>query len=508
MDARDKIVKLEELPELLKEHRKAGQKVILCHGVFDLLHPGHIKHIEAAKKNGDILVVTITPDEYVNKGPHRPVFDELYRAETIGALEKVNYVAINKWPSAVHTIELLTPDIYVKGSDYKNPDEDITGEIANENKAIAKVGGRIIYTDEETFSSSKIINENLHLISDEAKKFISGLKNRYSQGEILGTLNSLQDLKVTIVGEAIIDEYIYGDTIGKSSKDPHLVLRQKNIEIHLGGSLAIANQVAEFCGDVTLVTYLGDRESYEELIKEKLNPDIITKFIYKTDSPTIVKKRIIDDYFFHKLIEIYTINDEDLSKKQEKELIEILDAQLDESDAVLVCDYGHGLISENTINSLSKTKTHLAVNVQSNAGNFGYNFISKYPRAELVTVDESELRLENRNKFGDVEDLLENVYEKMDYGQIIVTRGANGSSAFSRETGHIKAPALAGNIVDRMGAGDTFFSLSSLLSARGVPLEIVSFIGNAVGALAVKIVGNKEPITKISLKKTLISLLK
>ncbi|MCH7955179.1 MAG: adenylyltransferase/cytidyltransferase family protein [Candidatus Marinimicrobia bacterium] len=508
MEARDKIVELEELPNLLEEHRKAGQKVVLCHGVFDLLHPGHIKHIEAAKKNGDILVVTITPDEYVNKGPLRPVFDELHRAETIGALEKVNYVAINKWPSAVQTIELLTPDIYVKGSDYKNPEEDITGEIANENDAIAKVGGKIIYTDEETFSSSKIINENLRVFSKEAKNFISGLKKRYSQREILGTLNRLQDLKVTIVGEAIIDEYIYGDTIGKSSKDPHLVLKQKNIEIHLGGSLAIANQVAEFCGEVTLLTYLGDKESYEELIRKKLNPNVKTKFIYKTDSPTIVKKRIIDDYFFHKLIEIYSINDEELNERQEKELIDIIDEQIDKSDTLLVCDYGHGLISENTINSLCKTKTHLAVNVQSNAGNYGYNFISKYPKANIVTVDESELRLENRNKYGEIKDLLENVYEKMDYGQIIVTRGANGSSAFSKETGHIKAPALAGNIVDRMGAGDTFFSLSSLLSAKGVPLEIVSFIGNAVGALAVKIVGNKEPITKILLKKTLISLLK
>ena len=266
--------------------------------------------------------------------------------------------------------------------------------------------------------------------------------------------------------------------------------------------------MAEFCGEVTLLTYLGDKESYEELIRKKLNPNVKTKFIYKTDSPTIVKKRIIDDYFFHKLIEIYSINDEELNERQEKELIDIIDEQIDKSDTLLVCDYGHGLISENTINSLCKTKTHLAVNVQSNAGNYGYNFISKYPKANIVTVDESELRLENRNKYGEIKDLLENVYEKMDYGQIIVTRGANGSSAFSKETGHIKAPALAGNIVDRMGAGDTFFSLSSLLGAKGVPLEIVSFIGNAVGALAVKIVGNKEPITKILLKKTLISLLK
>ena len=117
---------------LLGQEQTKGKKVILCHGVFDLLHIGHIRHFEEAKKRGDILAVTTTPDHFVNKGPGRPVFNEGLRAEAIASLDCVDYVAINQWPTAVETIHLLSPDYYVKGSDYSNPAEDRTGGIALE----------------------------------------------------------------------------------------------------------------------------------------------------------------------------------------------------------------------------------------------------------------------------------------------------------------------------------------------------------------------------------------
>ena len=91
----------------------------MCHGVFDLLHLGHIKHFEEAKKYGDILVVTITPNKYVSKGPNRPVFNTNQRMEAIASLETVDYVSENKWRDAVETIKLLKPNVYCKGPDYK-----------------------------------------------------------------------------------------------------------------------------------------------------------------------------------------------------------------------------------------------------------------------------------------------------------------------------------------------------------------------------------------------------
>src|SRR5437016_229254 len=117
--ARDKIKPLAELARLSKSLRAKGKKVVQCHGVFDLLHIGHIRHFEQAKKLGDVLVVTLTRDPYVNKGPHRPVFAQDLRAEAIAALGCVDYVALNETPMAVEAIKSLKPHFYVKGSDYK-----------------------------------------------------------------------------------------------------------------------------------------------------------------------------------------------------------------------------------------------------------------------------------------------------------------------------------------------------------------------------------------------------
>ena len=108
---RNKIRGIEELARVLESVRGEGNKVIHCHGVFDLLHIGHIRHFEQAKKLGDVLVVTLTQDRYVNKGPSRPVFNEDLRAEAIAALDCVDYVAINRWPMAIETIGLLRPEL-------------------------------------------------------------------------------------------------------------------------------------------------------------------------------------------------------------------------------------------------------------------------------------------------------------------------------------------------------------------------------------------------------------
>ena len=154
----DKIKDVEELAEVIDSLRANNKKIVHCHGVWDLLHVGHVRHFEQARGLGDVLVVTVTPDKYVNKGPHRPAFNEDLRAEAVAALDCVDSVAINRWPTAVQTIELLKPDIYVKGSDYKDANKDYTGKITEEEAAIKAVGGEIAFTDDITFSSSSLIN--------------------------------------------------------------------------------------------------------------------------------------------------------------------------------------------------------------------------------------------------------------------------------------------------------------------------------------------------------------
>ncbi len=118
-----KIMSLEELKHTIAAHKKNRKKIVHCHGVFDLIHPGHIRHLAAAKKEGDILVVTVTADPFVRKGPGRPVFNEHLRAETLATMSLVDYVAVNHAPTAVNCIRLLKPDVYVKGQDYRGKDK-------------------------------------------------------------------------------------------------------------------------------------------------------------------------------------------------------------------------------------------------------------------------------------------------------------------------------------------------------------------------------------------------
>ena len=104
---KQKIQNIENLEILFSKLKSEGKKIVHCHGVFDLLHVGHIKHFKEAKTFGDILVVSITPDEFVNKGPGRPVFTTSLRLEALAALQSVDYVVANNLPSAEEIIKSI-----------------------------------------------------------------------------------------------------------------------------------------------------------------------------------------------------------------------------------------------------------------------------------------------------------------------------------------------------------------------------------------------------------------
>src|SRR3990172_3461694 len=153
-----KILNLEALALKVEALKAEGKKIVHCHGCFDLMHPGHIKYFQAAKKMGDVLIVTVTPDRYVDKGPDRPVFNQELRAESIAALECVDFVAVNRWPTAEETLRLLRPDYYVKGQEFEKL-KDKTGKIQKEYEVIKEIGSEIRFTQEIVFSSTKLLKQ-------------------------------------------------------------------------------------------------------------------------------------------------------------------------------------------------------------------------------------------------------------------------------------------------------------------------------------------------------------
>lgn len=153
-----KILELEDLAARLGRKKAAGKRIVLCHGCFDLMHPGHIKHLQEAAGMGDVLVVTVTPDAYVDKGEGRPAFGQKLRAESLAALECVDFVAVNRWPTARETIRLLRPDIFVKGREFEEL-KDPTGKLGGEYQAVRESGGEIRFTHGEAFSSTALLNK-------------------------------------------------------------------------------------------------------------------------------------------------------------------------------------------------------------------------------------------------------------------------------------------------------------------------------------------------------------
>src|SRR5436309_887814 len=203
MDTGNKIKPVDDLAKTVADLRAQGKKIVHCHGVFDLLHIGHIKHLEAARKIGDLLVVTLTPDRFVNKGPHRPAFPERLRAEALASLVCVDFVAINEWPTAVETIQRLRPDFYVKGVVREAGKRDHTNAIQQEEDAVKAAGGQLVLTDEETFSASTLINRFMDVFTPETKSFLEEFHARHKPEEIVGYLQAIRKLKVLIIGETI-----------------------------------------------------------------------------------------------------------------------------------------------------------------------------------------------------------------------------------------------------------------------------------------------------------------
>ncbi len=503
-----KIMELDPLSKILEQERQKGKRIVLCHGVFDILHIGHIRYFQEAKSYGDVLIVTITPDRFVNKGPNRPYFSQDFRTEAIAALEMVDFVAINEWPTAIETILLLKPDFYVKGPDYKNVTNDITGNIQREEEVVRSVGGKLVCTDTVQFSSSSLINERLSPYSSEQKDYLTRLKEKYTLSDIVSYFNTIQKLHVVVVGEAIVDEYVFCNPLGKSGKEPILVSQKLSSQLFSGGSLLIANHLSEFVKEVTLLSYIGQNREYEAFMMSQLKPNVRVNWIEKTHSPTILKRRYLDHYSKAKLFGIYELNDELLREKEETQFCSQFITLASEADAVIVSDYGHGLITHKAVEALIKYSPILCVNTQLNAANIGFHTISKYPSFHFGCIHEGELRQDFRSRTQSVEELTQRAYEKLKCEKLIITRGSNGALAYSKEEAFIYCPAFADKIVDRMGGGDALFGIVSLCHSIKMPMELSLFVGNLASSFSVASLGPGEPIQKINFLKTIETMLK
>lgn len=511
--ARDKPGKIRSIGELAAvsaQARADGRAVVLAHGVFDLLHYGHVRHLEAGRREGDLLIVTLTADRFVNKGPDRPVFPAEIRADMLAALEIVDFVGINEGPSAEPVINAIQPDVYIKGSDYARAEDDVTGKIQDECRAVEAHGGRVVFTDEIVFSASSLINRHLDVYDPALRSYLQDLREGGSYlSQLLDAVERLSKLRVLLVGDAIVDQYSYVGPLGKAWKENIITTQHHGDEVFAGGVFAAANHVAGFCAEVEVLTLLGDKDPNEELIRRSLRPNVRLTPIYRAGAPTTRKHRYVDETYLRKLFEVYYMDDTPLAGDPQGKLNALIAERARAYDLVIATDFGHGLINDPTVELLRREARFLAVNAQTNSANQGFNLVTKYPSADYICVDAPEARLAAGEKHGEIEHLLAtSLAARIDCSRMIVTHGNFGCIVYERDRPIHRIPAFTRTVVDTMGAGDAFLSVTSPLVALGIPLEMVGFIGNAVGALKVGIVGHRASVDKPALIKYLTTLLK
>lgn len=507
MEIENKIKSINELVDIVAKLKASGKRVVHCHGVFDLLHIGHIRYFRQAAKWGDVLVVTVSPDRFVDKGPHRPAFPEVLRAEAVASQDVINFVAINQWPTAEELLRRLRPDVYVKGSDFKSVESDPTGKLQLEADVCVEIGAELKLTQEIVFSSTNLINRFMSSFSDDVKEYLEMFRSRYSIQEVESILDRMAELKVTVVGDTILDDYQYCSALGASSKEPVLAFSHMDGDLFAGGVLAIANHLSNLVKEVHLFSVLGEKDSREDFIRENLNRNVVSSFEYQKDAPTLRKRRYIEGYSMTKLFEIYHMDDTGLDKKRDESFRRKLMADVGQSNLVVAADFGHGAISPLCREQLA-TVPFLAVNTQANAGNRGFHTISSYGRCDFVSLSEPELRLDTRDKETGVIPLTGVVRERLGASMVAITRGKKGSYIQTSEGIGVLVPAFADRVVDKIGSGDAFFAIASLAASLRVQPELVAFLGNVVGSIAVGIVGNKMSVTRDAIMKHVTSLLK
>lgn len=509
-----KIKQLDDLARIVRELKEKGKRVVQCHGTFDLMHPGHIRHFEAAKREGNVLVVTVTPAIHVKKGIGRPVFSDEIRTESIAALSCVDYVALDRHVRPTdEAIELLKPDVFVKGGDYKGREDEVGHAAWREKQMVTAYGGRYHLTDEPvTFSSSHLLNEFFSPYPEETRAFLAGMRESYPISFFSDVFRRMKDLRILVVGDTILDVYHYATPLGRSMKEEIMRVKVDESEMSAGGVIAVANTLAGFCDSVDMVTLLGRKDPEKEkknesFIRKNLLPNVTPQFFSRDDAPTVTNERFVEKVFLKKYFGIYQIEESPLPKEVEAVIEKHLTDVASSYDAVLVTDYGLGLLSDRLIHVLGRQSKFFAVNTQTNSANMGYNYITKYPRADYISISQPEMRLAYQQRHAPLEDIIRSVAEKLKTRAVTVTLGHKGAFLYDGQRFHA-SPVLSQKIVDRIGAGDAYLSVSTPCVALGLPLEVVGFLGNAAGAIACTIVANNETVDAKRLLRSVETLLK
>lgn len=503
-----KILSKAQLLAVRKQLRVDGLTIVQCHGCFDIVHPGHIRHLRQAKSSGDTLLVSITGDAEMRKGVGRPLIPEELRAENLAALDFVDFVFIERRATAAELLGEVQPDVFVKGREYEfNNDPRFRAE----REAVERHGGRVVFSSGDVvFSSTALVGA----LSQSADPYHARLAQLLSDGRLAGDalaelVGSFRGKRVVVVGEPILDTYVACDRPGVAGESPVMTLRPVDRTTFDGGAAIIARHLAAMGARPTLVCALPDSAETDGMRRRLLSEGVEMRRVC-ADWAIPEKQRFLVGT--QKVMKLDLVERLTLDATQQEELVEVATdaaAAHGGADAAIIADFGLGMFTPGVLAPLCRELRHKARIVTGDVSGRRSNLRS-FHGLDLVTPSESEAR-ESLGVFDEgLPTLAWRVLKDLGAKSVILTMGAEGAVAFdridgerSREEeavgagGELRArvrsehvPALCGYAVDPLGCGDSLLAAATLALASGGQLVQAAFLGSIAAATQAQRLGN------------------
>jgi sugar/nucleoside kinase (ribokinase family) len=354
------------------------------------------------------------------------------------------------------------------------------------NSTYARIG----YLDRQRNLSDFIPFDTIRWLKEQIDKF--------GVSEFTECLKTLADSRVLILGETIIDEYIYCEALGRVTKDPLVAFEKISRQQQLGGVLAVARHFSGLGIDSNVITKWALAD--QDFINTEINLSNGIKTFNLGSNMSIKKTRYVDRSSNTRVFESYELPNESEYLTIPNEIRELVNKEKIIFDHLVVMDYGHNFFNHEITKDYLDFGVPVSVNTQSNAGNRGFNPVSNYANADIVFLNGSEVQVEMRNKVSKLEKTITDLGSRLNCKELYVTNGSAGIISWSKSKGIIISPTFAPTIIDRTGAGDALLAAVSSLRMRDVPIEIATFFGNIAGSLLVGVMGNDKVITSAEMQ--------
>ena len=488
-----KIVNLRTLKKILGR-RPRKEKVILCHGNFDVVHPGHVRHLTYAKSKADILIVSITADKFIQKGIYRPFVPQNIRAINIAAFEMVNYVIIDDNKKPLNLIRDLKPDYFAKGFEYNS--SGLPPATKEEQEVVTKYGGDIIFTPGDiVYSSTKILNIAQPEISNF--KLLDLMKrNKITFKSLIEILNKLNKIKVHVIGDMIIDTYTNTSLIGGHTKTPTPSVLQQEKTDFVGGAGIVAKHLKEAGANVTLTTVLGNDKLKDFVLSEfKKNKIKINGIIDKT-RPTTNKNTIISSGY--KLLKIDKVDNQPISEKIFENIKSLI--KKEKCDVIIFSDFRHGIFNKTNIKILSNSIKKNVIKVADSQVASRWGNILDFKKFDLITPNEKEVRFSLADQDSSISELTRELSKLSGFKNLILKLGERGTVTVAKQNNSLSfvTPSFTKNVIDAVGAGDALLAYASLCLASSKSIVSSNILGSIAAACECEMEGN------IAVKKSMI----